>query len=150
MANVIRINIKETYERLCDEIANNQHTGVTSDDLSKEMDKGLPAIEGLAKLQSNSLEPLRLAYDLVLVLKTSSYGDLDGKRCGVGDRPSDESGDQLLASIISMRLARGDWWHWEADLNEISREAKKLIDYGIEPWYPKTRRALRQRVGMPN
>lgn len=109
------------------------------------MHRILPSIESLAYTPGDS-NNLTLSYKALFALKASSYGDMDGRACGDGNRPSDEPADSLLADIIEKRLARGHRWDWKSALDELSREAKDMIDYGIEPWYPKTRMALRKKA----
>lgn len=145
LSKSIQKNIEENYEKLSQQISDNDQAGITSDDLSKAMYEILPAIETLAHIPGPP-DILKLAYETLFALKASSYGDMDGQGCGKGVRPSDEPADTLLADTIERRLAKGHRWDWKTDLDELSREAKDLMDYGIEPWYPKTRKALRKKV----
>lgn len=135
--------IEKEYDTISRKIKNHQK-GVTSDDLSKAMHKILPAIEILIYTSSAS-NSLYLPYGALFGLKTSSYDNMDNmeRTCGEGNRPSDKPADSLLAGIIEKRLAEGHRWDWDSDLEELSQEAKDLMDYGIEPWYPKTRQLLR-------
>lgn len=82
----------------------------------------------------------------MLVLKGCSYANLDGGGFGYGCRPSDKPADRLLEAIINGRLVTGDRWNWGDDLNELDREAKNLMNHGIEPWFPETRESLRYMV----
>lgn len=138
-------NIEERYDALSPHISDNSQPDVTSDSLSKAMYEILPAIETLSHIR-RSRDTLKLAYESMFALKASSYGDMDGHGCGRGVRPSDEPADTLLADIIERRLAEGHRWDWTTDLEELSREAKYMMDYSIEPWYPRTRRVLRKKV----
>lgn len=131
--------------RLCDKLYKCRKTGITSDDVSQAIKEFLPDIEELMAIPSP--DALRLTYELVVELSRCSFGNLDSpKASGYGDRPSDEPADLLLRRVFRERLAAGKTWNWERDLKELDDTCKHVGEYGIEPWYPKSRRALRGMV----
>ncbi|KAK7736633.1 hypothetical protein SLS53_006836 [Cytospora paraplurivora] len=147
LAGKISWDMSDESEGLCDEIYNLGYskTWTTSDNVSKSMEKFLPDIEELMTIPNP--DTLRLAYELVIQLSRDSFGDLDvSESCGFGDRPSDEPADLLLRRLIRKRLAAGETWNWKRDLKVLDDTCKHVGAYGIEPWYPKSRRALRELV----
>ncbi|KUI72416.1 hypothetical protein VM1G_07661 [Cytospora mali] len=145
MAASIRKKISQASSRLQDAMYAYKDTGTTSDDFSKAMMEFLPGIRGLMEFKDP--DSLRLSYDLVVKLSGSSYGYLDmPDSCGYGDRPSDEPADLLLTKLIRKRLAAGEIWDWKGDLEGLDRTSKLLEEYGIEPWYSRSRQALREQV----
>jgi hypothetical protein len=145
MAASIRKRMLEVSRRLGSQMYNCKATGITSDDMSEAMTDFLPEIKDLMMLPNP--DALKHSYDLVIELSQSSYGDLDSpKACGYGDRPSDEPADLLLRRLIRKRLAAGETWDWKEDLEELDKTSKHVGDYGIEPWYPRSREALRTQT----
>jgi len=117
---------------------NHRKTGVTGDDLSQAMEPFIYSIQDLANVDDeHSLEE---AYELMFHLKSLSCDD---ECSSYGDRDSDEPADEFLAELISKRVAAGHVWKWTEDWEDLEREAKNRASYGIEPWFPKTREALK-------
>lgn len=142
MAASIRKRMLDVSRRLGSQMYNCRKTGITSDDMSKAMADFLPEIEDLMMLPKP--DALKRSYDLVIELSESSYGELDSpKASGYGDRPSDGPADLLLRKLIRKRLAAGETWDWKEDLEQLDKTSKHVGDYGIEPWYPRSREALR-------
>lgn len=125
---------------------NFEEAEVTSDDFSSNMSCFIPEIDALSRLP----DVLGPSYDLALKLGSYSYGEMDVRHgCGFGDRPSDEPCDSLLVRLIHKRVAQGQVWDWQGDLQSLDRESEHLSDYGIEPWLPRTRALLRSKLGLP-
>ncbi|KAK3690387.1 hypothetical protein B0T22DRAFT_463500 [Podospora appendiculata] len=142
LAQTISKKMSEAYEPIYDQTFDSRRTGVTSDDLSRAMARFIPQIEELARLDDD--DALGLAYHLVFQVKNNSYGDTPGD--GECDRPSDKPADALLAHVIRQRVEAGQVWNWAKDLGDLSSEAKSLEEYGIDEWFPESRRALRELV----
>lgn len=66
--------------------------------------------------------------------------------CGCGDRPSDKPADLLFKRIIRGRLAADEVWDWKADLEYLDEVADEVGQFGIGPWYPESREALREQI----
>ncbi|KAK3367986.1 hypothetical protein B0H63DRAFT_536180 [Podospora didyma] len=116
-------------------------TGVTSDDLSSAMAEFRPHIEDLSRIEDD--DALAMAYELVFKVKDLSTGE---EPDGYGDRPSDELADAHIVQLIKQRRERGLIWAWERDLASLDDEAKDMDNYGIEPWFPQSRKALQELI----
>lgn len=127
-------------------------------------------IEALARLPGP--EALKHAYRLATLLKRALFGLADESRdepdwsdlemfmgpgCGWA---ADEGLDKLLANLILRRLAAGEIWDWQDDLEELETQATELENdeetseedvsawnkYPTTGWYPRTRRVLQKQV----
>lgn len=62
----------------------------------------MPFLHELEELQKLP-ESTAVAFDLVMILGEYSYGEMDNKGCGYGDRPSDRDVDGLLLELATER-----------------------------------------------
>lgn len=86
-------------------------------------------------------EALRYAYDLMWILKRSSY-TLEEADGWYRNRPSDIPADKLLAAIIRKRYEESQVWDWEGDSAFLDEEANDVDRKGIREWFPLTSREL--------
>ena len=117
---------------------NARKTGVTSDDMSKAMMPFLDEVEQIIRLP-NSTE---VAFDLVLDLAGYSYGEMDCKGCGYGERPSDIEIDDLLVELAPERRKIDPFWNFVEVLETLADQAKYLNGYGIEDFCSQTIKLL--------
>lgn len=148
MAAQIRRRMGAKYLSLSKRQKERSGLEVTSDDFSSVMEDFLPEIEALSRLPDPA--SVELSYDLAMELMGKSYGDLDAHHgSDYGARPSDEPCDQLLVRILRKRPALGQSWDWQGNLKNLDWTSEHLDAYGIETWYPRTRRVLRKQLGFP-
>lgn len=117
--------------------------GVASEDLSGAMCRFIPNIKRLAQLPDG----LQLAFDLVIHLGESSYGELDEEMYSDWDfgcaglergwRPSDDKTDELLvmlATQLSERQLPGSPWFPHKQLAVLRRASKNMYRHGVEDY----------------
>ncbi|KAK4159618.1 hypothetical protein QBC43DRAFT_221738 [Cladorrhinum sp. PSN259] len=143
LAKALRDNIDEVTEPLMEDVWNHKKSGVSGDDLSSAMAEFLPAIRDIAEIADP--DALEAAYDVLWYAKNNSY-DEEGIGSGYGDRPSDQAFDEFLVELIAKRTEIGQVWDWQRDLSRLNGQAQNLEEYGIETWYPKSRKALEALV----
>ncbi|KAK3322755.1 hypothetical protein B0H66DRAFT_602185 [Apodospora peruviana] len=127
------------YESLEEKTYDHRHTGVTADDLSQAMCHFIGPIRELLVIEDECTDALEEAYNLVFPLKYCSY---DEEGTSEGDRDSDEPADELLVELIAKRVVAEHVWDWVDNLKDLDNEAKHCAKYGIEPWFPETRKAF--------
>ncbi|KAK4443441.1 hypothetical protein QBC34DRAFT_362040 [Podospora aff. communis PSN243] len=121
---------------------NPRKSGITQADFSMAMFLFIANIGELVAMETDDeVTKLRLAYDLLMQLKDWSMYDLD-VCLAYEAMGSDEDADQLLVEIIRKRNDAGDVWDWKKDQKNLEDEAEGNAAYGIEPWYPKSIKAL--------
>ena len=135
----VQTRMSETHEEIADQTINAKKTGVTSDDVSEAM---MPFFDDIERVRSfpNREGP---AFELLMDLASSSYGELDMKGCGYGERPSDCEVDQCLVEVAKERRARELEWHFEPSLDYLKEMADLLGQYGIEDFCLKPLRFFR-------
>ncbi|KAK3994434.1 hypothetical protein QBC44DRAFT_379474 [Cladorrhinum sp. PSN332] len=139
LVRALRDNIDDVAERLMEETT--YQNGVTGDDLSSAMAEFLPAIRDIAECSDS--DALEAAYNVLWYAKDNSY---DEEGSGNGDRPSDDAFDEFLVELIAKRTEIGHVWDWEKDLRGLREEARDRGEFGVEPWYPKSLKALEDLV----
>jgi hypothetical protein len=95
--------------------------------------KYVDRIRQLSKLSNP--DSVKLAYDLVLHLADSSFGDLD-EVAGHGNRSSDEPADELLFVLANKRRKNGEEWDYKRTLEDLKWTRDAVTLYGIEPYFP--------------
>ncbi|KAK4184405.1 hypothetical protein QBC35DRAFT_534999 [Podospora australis] len=112
---------------------------VSLSDFSFAMARFLPQIREIMDI--GDAECLSVVYML-----TGEYRNLSWcpELSGDGDR-CDDAEDDLLVTIVDGWYKVG--WElestWQRELEALERQAKSTAEYGIEPWYPKTRQLMR-------
>ncbi|KAK1758957.1 hypothetical protein QBC47DRAFT_370807 [Echria macrotheca] len=148
LAEGIKKGMASAYTRLEEKF---EHLGwkrgaVTIDDVCCAMEPFLDAIEDMLGKNGDQLTKLRLAYDLLFELKRYTSCGFDSFVC-YGRPVTDKPADKLLSAVIWGRKEAGDTWDWKKDLEHLERKAKDIKDYGIEPWFPKSIKALATLCG---
>lgn len=134
LAGQIKAAASKVSSKLCSKTYNAKKTGVTSDDMSKAMMPFLDEVEELRKLPDSTA----IAFDLVVLLGEYSYGEMDCKGCGYGERPSDPEVDELLVELATERKKIDPFWNFSHVLGTLQGRAKHLRDYGIEDFCAQT------------
>ncbi|KAK0662106.1 hypothetical protein QBC41DRAFT_307160 [Cercophora samala] len=143
LANSLKKKIRALGERLQDEVDRWKETGTTNNTIATAMIQFIKPIREISEIDHP--DALAEAYGLVFIVKDWWYV-MDGRRYDEGTDYEDNQMDQLLLGIVEKRKEAGHRWEWAADLEDLDGEAKRLAEYGIEPWYAESRKALRELV----
>lgn len=83
-----------------------------------------------------------VAFDLVLDLAGYSYGEMDCKGCGYGERPSDIKIDDLLVELTPERRKIDSFRNFAEVLETLAGQTKYLNAYRIDDFCSQTIKLL--------
>ena len=138
LADQIKDAAEKVSSRLSAQTLNAKKTGISSDDMSEAMMPFLQEAKELRNLPNSTA----VAFDLVVRLGRYSYGALDGKGSGYGERPSDEVVDELLVELATERKKIEPSWDFRKVLDTLQQQAEHLKRYGIGNFCARTIKLL--------
>jgi hypothetical protein len=140
IAHGIRIKMHGLWEKMEPSICRAKRTGVTSDNLSEAAVPLVAEIKALSQMPDD--EALQLAWDVSLdvIHYTMRSIDVGIHAEGYGDRPSDDLLDDLLCEFMEIFDEQGgmDEGLREEAIQKLEDQAKKVGQYMVDPWFPKT------------